>query len=136
MSEIMIVVIILGGMSSFALVNYSKVMERSNCDRAKQNIRRMHSAAQIYYIKSGGGGPPAVGTIAEINSSLKINLADDSHFDYQTYYDPGFGPIRLGAKAIRSGGPAYSCVAEYGMHLSATNPSCTSETYCPSDSIF
>ena len=129
--EIMIVVITLGVISSLALLSYSKVLERGHCANAKENLRRIHAAVQIYYLKHGNSGIPGLSSAETINNTFNINIVDP-YFNYSTYYDPGHGPILSQGHATRLNGPTYMCSAPFGIPINDTNPSCTSADYCDS----
>lgn len=129
--EIMVVVITLGALAALGLTNYNKVVERGHCTNAKENLRRIHSAAQIYALKHGGSGMPVLSTTATINLTFNINI-EDPYFNYTTYYDPGHGPILSRANATRISGPSYICSAPFGLQLDDTNPSCNNLEYCDS----
>lgn len=129
--EIMVVVITLGVIMSLALTNYGRVVERGHCTNAKNNLRRIHSAAQVYALKNGGSGMPVLSSTFTINQTFNINIVDP-YFNYSTYFDPGHGPILSQATATRIGAPGYSCSAPFGIPLNDTNPGCDSLAYCDS----
>ena len=128
--EIMVVVITLGVISSLALISYNKVVERGHCTNAKENLRRIHSAAQLYALKNPGVTMPVLTSTIGVNHTFKINIVDP-YFNYSTYIA---GPVPPGSTgyADRLGGPIYRCSAPFGIPLNETNPGCNNLEYCDS----
>lgn len=79
--EIIIVVIIVGILVTFAMPQFSKTRERAFDAEAKANLRLMQAAEKIYKMEIGGYYGPS-NVIAAINTNLKLSLPATSKWNY------------------------------------------------------
>jgi prepilin-type N-terminal cleavage/methylation domain-containing protein len=123
--EIIVVIVIVGVISSFAITNYSKSMETSYEQDATMQLRTIHSANQIYKARTGAYWPSEDNqNLAAINNNvtgLGLNIiANEQTYECDTDIASGFR-----CTATRSGGSG-RVVTVTGAALSAGNPVCTS----------
>lgn len=79
LTEILVVVIIIGVMASFTIPNYTKSIERSHRRDAETQLKTIWSANQIYRAQNGAYWPPddnggAGYDITAINSTLGLGI--------------------------------------------------------------
>jgi prepilin-type N-terminal cleavage/methylation domain-containing protein len=131
--EIMIVVVILGAIMSYAMPNYTRTVERTYVSDAMMQLTALYSANQIYKIRNGTYWPLTNGQdISQINSSLSLNIIPSL---VMTYNCDGNG-VLFTCTATRTGGGAYAVTVDQG-NLKTTvppdsindNPRCTGT--CP-----
>ncbi len=79
--EIIIVVIIIGILVTFAMPQFAKTRERAFDNEAKANLRLMQAAEKIYKMEIGGYYGPS-NVIAAINTNLKLSLPATSKWNY------------------------------------------------------
>jgi prepilin-type N-terminal cleavage/methylation domain-containing protein len=79
--EIIIVLIIIGILVTFAMPQFSKTRERAFDSEAKANLRLMQAAEKIYRMEIGDYYGPS-NVIATINSNLKLSLPGTSKWNY------------------------------------------------------
>ena len=74
--EIIIVVIIIGILVTFAMPQFVKTKERTLDREAQANLKLIQSAERIYRMEKGVFYPPSAstGVIANINSYLRLSL--------------------------------------------------------------
>jgi len=118
--ELMVVVIIVSLIAGFAIPNYMNVVTKGQKDYAKEQLRIIHAANQIYRSKFGAYWPTDLNTyqLSDINEQLNINIIA--------------GPLEIKCKGVVNG--EYQCAAYpppatsswcYELSpdlLSATNP--------------
>ena len=89
--EIVIVVLILGVIVTFALSNFTKVLASSKLRNAYNNVLSAHTAANIYETMNGflpaDNSPPSAGNCvasdtAYLNTTLGLNIEDDNYCYY------------------------------------------------------
>ncbi len=124
--EIIIVVITLGVITSLALSNYSKIIERNYCRNAQMNLIAIQSAAQIYKVRNGNFSIPTGTDLDAINTDLKLNITDPN-FTYS--FIAGTPPQTFTATATRRNA-IYNCSIN---ETSAASLACTSieDNFCP-----
>lgn len=88
LTEIIVVVIILGVIASAAMVGYNKTMEQALARRAIMDLRAMAAAEEIFRARHGrywpgDGNSDASHEIDEINTALGFNIIQDPRL----YYD-------------------------------------------------
>jgi prepilin-type N-terminal cleavage/methylation domain-containing protein len=121
--EIMVVVILIGIIASFAIPNFNKAIAKSHERDMVMQLTAVHAANQIYNANSGDYWNASTSNLATINANLGINIVsnDGTVFTY-TY-----------------GANDYTVDAAWGgftvrideTPISGTNPSCQAGT-CPS----
>ncbi len=76
MMEVMVVVIILSVMASFAIPNFTRTIERTHRDDATNQLIAINSANRIYRARNGRFWPPDTNTynLALINTNLGLNI--------------------------------------------------------------
>ncbi len=119
LTELIVVVVVLGIMAGFAIPNYTKSIDRAYRKDGTVNLTAIYAAQQIYYNNnnasywqpSGGGG------VSDINTSLGLGILSNN----LTYSCSG-------------NGVTFSCTATRGaMTLTVTQASATPTCggYCP-----
>ena len=76
MMEVMVVVIILSVMASFAIPNFTRTIERTHRDDAINQLIAINSANRIYRARNGRYWPPDTSTynLGQINDNLGLNV--------------------------------------------------------------
>src|SRR3989338_8723727 len=77
LTELLVVVIIIGVMAAFTVPNYTKSVERSHRKDAETQLKTIWSADQIYRAQNGAYWPPVLSgsnDIASINSNLGLGI--------------------------------------------------------------
>ena len=128
LTELVIVITILGIIAGFAMPNYNKAIERSQRRDGDIQLKAIHVANQIYRAQNGNYWPTAGGSfdLTDINNNLGLNIISNG----LTY-----------ACSSSDGGATYTCTAtRNGWTLGVTeqplsdaaplNPDCTAGT-CP-----
>ena len=119
LTELIVVVIVLGIMAGFAIPNYTKSIDRSYRKDGTVNLTAIYAAEQIYYNNNNGSYWPASGSgdVSAINSNLGLGILSNN----LTYSCSG-------------NGTTFSCTAVRGsMTLTVTQASATPTCsgYCP-----
>ena len=83
LTELMVVVVLIGVIAAFAIPNYEKSMERSLENKAKLDLLAIMSAEEVYFAKYNNYWPPppesaSLYAVADINSNLGINITEIS----------------------------------------------------------
>lgn len=123
LTEIMIVIIILGIMASLAIPQYQKTLARAHEKDAVRNLTLLHAAEQIYRVQNGEYWPTSgTPTIADINSNLKLNIIESG----MTYScQPGATPgSTFTCEAVRQAPATVFTVRVTQAAISSTNPGC------------
>jgi type IV pilus assembly protein PilA len=80
--ELIVVITIIGILSTIALVSYGKTKENAYEKEAKTNLKLITSAEKIYRIESGSYVNCT--NVSEINSQLRLLLpVDNPHWNYK-----------------------------------------------------
>jgi len=127
LTELMIVIVIMGILSILAIPNYAKSMARSRLQDAMKQLSTLHAANQIYRAQNLSDEylPGTSLNLSQINQGLGINIiANGLTYSY----------TRNSTNVRR-----YSATATDGTHtitlteniLSSTNPTCTGGSACP-----
>lgn len=74
LTELLIVVILVGVIAAFALPNYSKSLNSAHRRDAEIQLASIHSANSIYHAQSGAYLPTGTGDLSEINSGLNLGI--------------------------------------------------------------
>ncbi len=119
LTELIIVVVVLGIMAGFAIPNYTKSIDRAYRKDGTVNLTAIYAAQQIYSNNNNGSywTPSGGGGVADINASLGLGILSNN----LTYSCSG-------------GGATFSCTATRGtMTLKVTDASATPTCsgYCP-----
>lgn len=109
--EIIIVLIIVGIMVTFAMPQFSKTRERAFDNEAKANLRLMQAAEKIYKMEIGGYYGPS-NVIAAINTNLKLSLPGTSKWNYSVAASGD-------SAAARAGG-----ARTWSLAIGADDPAC------------
>lgn len=103
--EVIIIVIIIGILASFAMPQYAKTQERGLDNEAKANLVLIQAAENLHKIESNAFyGPSAVH--ADLNTNLNVSLppADGNQkWNYSTKITAGATPAKVCAQATRNG---------------------------------
>lgn len=110
--EVIIVVIIIGILVTFAMPQFSKTRERAFDNEAKANLRLMQAAEKIYKMEIGGYYGPS-NVIAAINTNLKLSIPAVSKWNYSVTNNLG------DSAAQRAGGGR-----TWSLTIAADDPSC------------
>ncbi|OGX26783.1 MAG: hypothetical protein A2Y03_07675 [Omnitrophica WOR_2 bacterium GWF2_38_59] len=123
LAEMIIVVIIIGIITTFALPKFTKSMEKERARRLESNLTIIHSALEIW--EANAQSYPANGSqdLDYLNNSLRLNILD-SDFNY-TYTNNG-SSYTVDAQKIDNSYTIRLTEAPIGP----TNPSCQQGT-CP-----
>ena len=134
LTELIIVVVVLGIMAGFAIPNYVKSIDRSYHKDGMVNLTAIYAAEQIYYNNNNSKYWPDSGTpqnVGAINTGLALGILPNN----LTYACTGNTNCVAGV-----GCDAYSCTATRTtapgtMTLTVTQasstPTCDSSGYCP-----
>ncbi len=146
MIEVMIVLVIIGIVSAFAIPNYTKMVKRDLNNRARQDMLLIYDAAQQFLLRTGvakfpfvrgsvacplpGVGGCTMDDLSMINSILNIGLVS-SETTYVCYYWNISGDAFC--TATWPANPVWPNCFQITIHtdqpLSGTNPSCAGN-YC------
>ncbi len=118
--ELMVVLVIVSVVATFAIPNYTKSVERSHRKDAESNLMVIHAAQQMYAARNDNAYW-GTGNLVAINSNLGINVLANG----MTYAcaAPGVSPPTFSCSAMRSGWTLTITSA-------STTPACTAGT-CP-----
>ena len=127
LTELMVVVIIIGVMASFAIPNYILSIERSHRRDAETQLMTIWSANQIYRAQNGVYWPPpnTTGDITAINSNLSLGIIPNG----MTYNCAGLSADALNpfgrftCTAARQPSSSFTITVTQ-TQISGTNPSC------------
>ena len=105
--EIIIVVVIVGILATFAVPQFARTQEKALDNEARANLVLIQAAENIYNTESGSFYASSVH--ANLNSNLSIALPPaGGKWNYSTVITPAAGgnPARVCARAMRNGGDA------------------------------
>jgi len=77
--ELMIVIVIIGVLASFALPNFRNTINRSQCNDARAQLIALHGANAIYRAQNDEYLPGAAINTAAINAGLHVNLIESAY---------------------------------------------------------
>lgn len=129
LTELMMVVLVLGTITALAIPQYNNVMERNYCHTMQMNLVAIHSGARIYNIKRRTYVIPSGGNnITDINTDLGLAISieppppNPPRFNY-TYVG---GVANFTATGTRNGGPVYNCTvtSQNPLGPAPANPNC------------
>ncbi len=76
--EVMVVVIIVGIIAGFGIPGYSKMVERTHIRDAMSQLRMIHSAQKMYFVKYNAYFPPSGAgnsDLSGLNEALDLNIS-------------------------------------------------------------
>jgi len=128
LTEILIVIAIIGAITVAGTRYYHKTVEQQRVKAAILNLSAIHSAQEIFKANNGEYWP-ILGTgqqnIDEINFGLELNISEDG----VTYTCQKVSPTQYSCQAVRSGPATAFVVSLTQAPLTAINPVCKSN--CP-----
>jgi prepilin-type N-terminal cleavage/methylation domain-containing protein len=129
LTEIIVVVIILGIIATLGVRYYINTMEHAHQRDAIVNLTAIHSANQVYRARNGQYWPPASNQgVNAINTALKLNIIEDGMtYTCNTGGTPG---QTFACFADRKPPAALFRVRVTQAPLTATNPQCVTGA-CP-----
>lgn len=127
LTELMIVVIIIGVMASFAIPNYSKSVERAHRKDAETQLSTIWSADQIYRSQNGQYWPSGGSNdITAINNTLGLGIIPNG-MTYNCTGGPPTVPNPFGTftcTAVRQPPAASFTITVTQAQIDSSNPSC------------
>lgn len=124
--ELIVVIVIIGIIASFAIPNYQNSIERAHERDAILNLTALHSSNQVYRSQTGSYWPSSNNQdVVAINSNLGLNILENG----MTYECDGNGTT-FTCTAVRNAPANSFTVTVTQQVISATNPSCTAGS-CP-----
>ena len=75
LTELMVVVVLVGLIASFAIPNYTKAVNRAKEKDAIFNLELIREAVRLYMSREGGV-PPALADVGTINTTLYLNVIE------------------------------------------------------------
>ncbi len=128
LTELLVVVIIIGVMAAFTVPNYTRSIERSHRKDAETQLKTIWSADQIYRAQNGRYWPPvsASNDIAAINSNLGLGIIPNG----MTYNCNSVLTDTFTCTAARDPAPpSFTIIVNEAQIVDGINPSCTGN--CP-----
>ena len=75
LTELIVVVLIIGIMAGFAIPNYGRAVERAHRRDAETNLLAIHAANRIYFSEHDNYWPDGgAGALADINQNLRLSI--------------------------------------------------------------
>lgn len=107
LTEVLIVVIIIGILASLGLPQFYKTIGKALTKEAIANLKLIAAAEKVYRMEIGGYYPqnPPEGDIADINSYLRLYFTNETNWDYTI---TTAAPNTFTATADRTGTGTYS----------------------------
>jgi prepilin-type N-terminal cleavage/methylation domain-containing protein len=129
-TELLVVIIIIGILAALALPNYLAIKEKSLNREAKASLALIRAAERIYRMEQGYYYPQSASTsnISDINSYLKLALPASG--PWSVSLDSTAAPES--AVATRSAGPD---AREWKLEFQNETPGCTGGTGTPSSCL-
>ena len=87
--ELLITIVIIGIIMTFAIPQYRKAVIRARAPEAKQNLRILAESVWRYYTEAGEFPPNAPFGAKDIPTCLDITLPEDASKYYTYYYENG-----------------------------------------------
>ncbi len=136
LTELLVVIIILGIVAGFALPQYQKMVERNYEKIAVRNLKAIHAMEKVYMAEHGHYWPKATGgfgsitypdCLSELNANLRLNISEEG---FPVFSCQGTDGTTFWVRAHRGGlsGPYKIDLDE--SPLGTSNPCCGSGT-CP-----
>lgn len=97
LTELIIVVVIIGILASLGLTGYVKTIEKSKSQEAIANLRLIRAGEKIYRVENNTYVTPAPNDYSGINNTLRLNI-DDRNYNYSV---PSANTIAFTARATR-----------------------------------
>ena len=130
LTELIVVVIIIGIIASFAIPNYGRTIERAHWRDAETNLLAIHAADRIYFSENGQYWPHGLpGALADINHDLRLSIIPNG----MTYSCTNVTPTDYTCTATRNP-PAASftiTVTQAPINLTPPNPNPDCTGACP-----
>ena len=128
LTELMIVVVIVGVIAGFAIPNYTRAVERAHLRDAVVQLTTVHAANQIYRAENEKYWPLVSGQdLAAINAALSLSIIANG----MTYTCGGvLAGTSFTCTAVRDPPAASFTVTVTEAPVSSSNPSCTAGA-CP-----
>lgn len=127
LTELLVVVIIIGLMAAFTVPNYTRSVERSHRKDAETQLKTIWSADQIYRAQNGTYWPsPASGSndIAAINNNLGLGIISNG----MTYTCNSALTDTFTCTAVRQPSASFTITVTQAQ-IDGSNPSCSGS--CP-----
>ncbi len=123
--EIIVTVIIVGVIASFAIPNYSRTINQTRAQDAIIQLSAIRSANQLYFAKTGTYWPTVAGSnlVSAINSALNLNIIQNG-----MVYDCQGNGTTFTCTAINTS-PAFTITVNQAPLEDLANPICTG--HCP-----
>ncbi|MCK5180599.1 MAG: prepilin-type N-terminal cleavage/methylation domain-containing protein [Candidatus Omnitrophica bacterium] len=83
LTELLIVVVLLGVVAAFGVPNYTKGVNRSKEKDAVANLEMIRETVRLHISREGGTPPPALANVAAINSTLHLNIIEQEGNTYE-----------------------------------------------------
>ncbi len=74
-TELLVTVIIVGILATFAIPNYTKSINKARAKDAVYNLNLIREAVKLYQVREESY-PPALANVSAINNTLKINVME------------------------------------------------------------
>jgi len=139
LTELMIVVVLIGVIAAFAIPEYGKSVRKSQERNTIMELLSLHSANQVYEARSGDFLTGTNLNLTQINTGLSINLSGlDVAYDYDFKAGKKGGAGRYKATATGTGGNTFSIRVDEdplvlrGAGKGVRNPCCSGKASCPS----
>ncbi len=126
LTEIMVVIIIMSVIASFAIPQYRKTITRAYEREGLQNLTMIHASEKTYRAEHGEVWPTDAGAkgVNDINTNLNLNIIEDG----MTYSCSSSSTTDFTCTAAREGGGFTLRVNQ--NDLGSSNP-CCSDGDCP-----
>ena len=126
LTEVLLTVVIISILTSMALPQYVKTVERAHERDAEANLMAIHAANRIFFTKTGSYFPPpaafppaVLNGPGGINETLRLSIVPNGF----TYQCSSGAPGSYGCSADRNGG-AYRVSINEGRINPGFNPRC------------
>lgn len=130
LTELMVVVILIGIIAAFALPNYSKSIAKAHERDAIVQLMAIHAASLIYHAQADKF-PQEISTLEEINRELGLNVIANGMLYH--YSSPAANPDEFEATAQWPGSDSFTVLINQSPIGKDINPCCSdSDGECPS----
>jgi len=117
LTEVMIVIIIIGILVALAIPNYTAKIEQIKGQNAVSNIQMIASALKIYFLKNSTEPTYPIGSLSAINTQLAISLSD-TDFRYNIISSTSCATIQ----ARRNSGTYVNWRISYNINAATSSP--------------